>query len=80
VKLGGLPWFVKPSPGGGDIIVGIGRSERTDTHGEVTRYVGYTTATLLVESSRTLRSSRLIKAFRSTSMGFRFQLPKRGIP
>jgi len=44
VKFGGHPWFVKPSPGDGDIIVGIGRSERTNARGEITRYVGYTTA------------------------------------
>lgn len=44
VKLGGQPWFVRPSPGGGDIVVGIGRSERTNLQGETTRYVGYTTA------------------------------------
>jgi len=44
VKLGGQPWFVKPSPGGGDIIVGIGRSERRNGRGDITRYVGYTTA------------------------------------
>lgn len=44
VKLGGCPWFVKPSSGGGDIIVGIGRSERTDRSGKVTRFIGYTTA------------------------------------
>lgn len=44
VKLGGHPWFVRPSPGGGDIVVGIGRSERISPQGDITRYVGYTTA------------------------------------
>jgi argonaute-like protein implicated in RNA metabolism and viral defense len=43
VKLGGTPWYVKPSPGGGDIVVGIGRSERTNEQGNISRYVGYTT-------------------------------------
>ena len=44
VKLGGQPWFVRPSAGGGDIIVGIGRCQRIDERGRITRYVGYTTA------------------------------------
>lgn len=43
VKLGGHPWFVKPSPGAGDIVVGVGRSERRDARGSLTRFVGYTT-------------------------------------
>lgn len=43
VKLGGHPWFVKPSPGAGDIVVGVGRSERIDARGVSTRVVGYTT-------------------------------------
>ncbi len=43
VKLGGHPWFVKPSPGGGDIVIGIGRSEREHSNGSKSRFVGFTT-------------------------------------
>lgn len=44
VKLGGNPWMVRPSAGGGDIIFGVGRSDRAESDGTITRYVGYTTA------------------------------------
>ena len=44
VKLEGCPWFVKPFSGGGDIVIGIGKSERTDKSGRTVRFVGYTTA------------------------------------
>lgn len=38
------PWFVVPSSGAGDIVIGIGRSERFDpATGKVKRCVGYTT-------------------------------------
>jgi argonaute-like protein implicated in RNA metabolism and viral defense len=43
VKFGGHPWFVKPSPGGGDVMIGVGRSERERGHGRMTRYVGFST-------------------------------------
>ncbi len=44
VKLRGQPWAVVPSPGGGDVVIGVGRSERTDPRtGQVARIVGFTT-------------------------------------
>lgn len=62
VKLGGHPWLVKPSGGGGDVIVGVGRSEHIDKKGVKTRYVGYTTC---FTSGGLFRSVELFKPHNS---------------
>lgn len=44
VKLGGQPWSVVPSSGAGDVILGVGRSQRRNPVTDaVQTYVGFTT-------------------------------------